>query len=264
MRRLKIDPWMAVSLVLAVILVGSLVIETRGVNLFRSRIGELKGMVKGQVVKQVSAEQIYPSFLCPCCGKPLDKNNICCEMARERINYIDSQAAEGKGKEEIILAYVKKYGLNSFVDKNQTEELKQKLIAQAPKERPIIALSPTVFDFGDVSQKKGKVFTSFALKNEGKSDLVISKLDTSCGCTFASIIFEGKQSPFFTMPGHGSENPSWEGVAIPPGNEAELKVMYDPDVHKDFRGPATREIYVYSNDPIDFEKKVTVDLNQVD
>jgi hypothetical protein len=258
MNKLKVDFWMVVSLVLGVVLVASLVSNSLGLNLVNT------GGWRELNVKSVSAQEIYPLFFCPCCGKPLDKNNICCEMAQERINFIDSLAAEGKAEKEIILAYVKKYGLNSFVDKNKAEEVKVELVKTAPADRPIISLSPQTYDFGDISLKKGKVFTSFTLKNEGESDLVINKLDTSCGCTFAAIVFEGSQSPFFTMPGHGSENPSWEGVAIPSGKEAELKVMYDPAVHQDFRGPATREIYVYSNDPVDFEKKVTVELDQVD
>lgn len=260
MRRLKNswkNFWAIASLVLLLTLALSLSVEFGGFRLGKS-------LPNKSAAVSVSPEKIYPLFLCPCCGKPLDKNNICCEQAKERIGFIDSLAAERKEEKEIILAYVKKYGVNSFVDKNKAEEIKEELVKTAPADRPIISLSSDSYDFGDVSQKKGKVFASFTLKNEGKSDLVISKLDTSCGCTFASIIFEGKESPFFTMPGHGSENPSWEGVAIPPGKEAELKVMYDPDVHQDFRGPATREIYVFSNDPVDFEKKVAIELEQVD
>ena len=66
------------------------------------------------------------------------------------------------------------------------------------------------------------------------------------------------------MAGHGIESPlAWE-VAIAPGESAQLKVYYDPSVHQDFRGPATREISIFSNDPIDFEKKATIELNQVD
>lgn len=251
----KLDPWILISLILAGTLVVSLIANTRGVKLFRS------GIVN---TKPVFAAEIYPLFTCPCCGKPLDKNNICCEQARERINYIDSQVSEGKTEKEITLAYVKKYGLNSFADQNKAKEMKEELVKAAPADRPIITLNPQTYDFGDVSQKKGKVYTDFALKNEGKSDLVIKRMDTSCGCTFAAIVFEGKESPYLTMPGHGYENPQWDGVTIPVGKTAKVKVMYDPDIHKDFRGPATREISIYSNDPVDFEKKVQVELNQVD
>lgn len=212
----------------------------------------------------VSADEIYPMFLCPCCGQPLDKNNICCGMAKEMIDYIDSLVAQKLPKDEIILSFVKKYGSNSFVDKNKREEYREKLIATAPADRPIIFVSPESYNLSDVSQRKGIATTLFNLKNEGRQDLIIDKLDTSCGCTSASIIYKGVEGPRFAMAGHGIESPTDWSVTIPSGESAQLKVYYDPDVHKDFRGPAIREIYIYSNDPIDFEKEVRIELNQVD
>src|SRR3989338_8820874 len=71
------------------------------------------------LIEPVSAEQVYPMFFCPCCGLPLDKNNICCEQAQERIDYIDSLTAQNLSEKEIILTYIKKYGINSFVDKQK-------------------------------------------------------------------------------------------------------------------------------------------------
>lgn len=213
----------------------------------------------------VSAEEIYPLFLCPCCGQPLDKNNICCEAAKEMVDYIDSLAAEGKSEKEIILSFVKKYGLNSFVDGTKAEELREELIKIAPEERPQIVINQETYDFGDVSQKEGIATTFFELKNNGQSDLIIDKLETSCGCTSASIVYQSKEGPKFSMPGHGinEEIEDWQ-ISIAPGASAQLKIYYDPDVHLDFRGAATREIYIYSNDPIDFQKKVKIELNQVD
>ncbi len=215
------------------------------------------------VVENVSAKEIYPLFECPCCGKSIAQ--CTCGMAKERKEYVDFLVDTKTSEEEIILAYIKKYGLNSFLDKNKQKEFREQLVATASSDRPIISLSPDSYDFGDVSQKGGKVYTYFELKNEGKNDLVIDRLDTSCGCTFAAIVFKGDESPYFTMPGHGYENSTdWEGVTISPGESAQLKIMYDPDVHKDFRGPAIREISVFSNDPIDFQKNVKIELNQVD
>ena len=165
-------------------------------------LGKNQTASSGSLIKNVSAEEIYQMFLCPCCGLPLDKNNICCEMAEERINYIDSQVETGADKNEIILAYVKKYGINSFADKTKQEEIKEELIKTAPTDRPIISPSPDSYDFKEVSQKQGKVITYFNLKNEGQSDLIITKLETSCGCTSASIIFDNQEGPIFNMPGH--------------------------------------------------------------
>ena len=89
-------------------------------------------------------------------------------------------------------------------------------------------------------------------------------MDTSCGCTSAAIVYQGKEGPRFAMAGHGIESPTDWQVVIPAGEKAQLKAYYDPNVHKDFRGAAVREIYIFSSDPIDFEKKVKVELNQVD
>lgn len=216
------------------------------------------------VVKAVSAEDIYPLFICPCCGRTIDAG--CCGMAQERMAYVDDLVADGLSEDEVVMSYIKNYGLDSFEDESQKQTFKEKLIAEAPSTRPIIVLSPDVYDFGDVSQSNGVVVTFFELTNNGKSDLVINKLETSCGCTSASIIYNGKEGPKFAMPGHGINEDipdDWQ-VSIPAGGKAQVKVYYNPDMHPDFRGIAIREIYVFSNDPIDFEKSVKVELNQVD
>ncbi|HEB01456.1 MAG TPA: DUF1573 domain-containing protein [Candidatus Portnoybacteria bacterium] len=212
--------------------------------------------------ESVLAKEVYPLFACPCCGKTIDAN--CCSMAKERKEYVDSLVKAESSKDEIILAYIKKYGLDSFKDKDKKEEFKEKLVEEAPINRPVIVINPVFYNFGDVSQKEGKVTTFFEIKNEGKQDLIIDRLDSSCGCTFASIIFKGEEGPLFAMAGHGQENPTDWKISISPGETAQLKVLYDPNVHRDFRGLAIREIYVFSNDSIDFEKKVRIELYQVD
>lgn len=211
------------------------------------------------------AQEIYPLFYCPCCGQPLDKDNICCGMAGQRIDYIDYLVQQTLSEDEIILSYVKKYGANSFMDKDKQKEFLQELVKQAPADRPIISLAPVTYDFGDVSQKRGIATTFFELKNEGNEDLIIDRLETSCGCTSVSIIYQGNEGPKFGMPGHGINEKvrNWQ-VVIPSGKTAQVKVYYDPYTHQDFRGFAIREIYVYSNDPIDWQKKVIIELNQVD
>lgn len=264
---MKNNFWKVSTLVLAILLTLSFTVNV--VLLLKSITNKTSdeiftGEISSSLIKSVSAEDIYPLFFCPCCGQPLDKNKICCGLAKERIDYIDSLVETKDSEDEIILAYVKKYGLNSFVDKNKQNEVREKLIAVAPSDRPIISFNSNSYDFGDVSQKNGEVYTYFVLKNEGKTDLVIDRLETSCGCTSASVVFQNKEGPTFTMPGHGKENPGEWQVVIPAGEIAQLKVYYDPDVHKDFRGVATREISVFSNDPIDSEKKVKIELDQVD
>jgi len=223
---------------------------------------------EASLLETVSAEEIYPLFVCPCCGKPLDKNKICCGMAKERIDYIDSQVSNGvktkASKDDIILAYVQKYGLTSFKDEAKQEEFKQRLSENAPQVRPQIVVEPTVYDFGQVSQAKGVVSTLLTLRNEGKVTLVINKMSTSCGCTSASIVYKGIEGPKFTMPGHGKENPTDWSVSIAPGDKANIKIYYDPNMHGDIRGPITRMVSIFSNDPVDFIKEAKIELKQVE
>lgn len=216
------------------------------------------------ILRIASAEDVYPLFVCPCCGKLLDKDKICCGMAKERIDYIDSQVKTKTSKDNIILAYVQKYGLNSFKDKAKREVFKQKLVERAPQIRPQIVVEPAVYDFGQVSTSKGIVSTMLALKNEGKAPLIINKMSSSCGCTSASIVYKGIEGPKFTMPGHGPKNPINWSVAIAPGDEANIKVYYDPNMHKDIRGSITRTVSIFSNDPVDFEREVRIELEQVE
>lgn len=233
-----------------------------GVNILLAQmIGDKSDNMSGALIKTVSAKELYEAFICPCCDRPIDSD--CCPMAKERKEYVDSLIETGKSEEEIMLAYVQKYGLDSFADKNKAKEFREKLVAAAPADRPVISINPSSRDLGDVSQKGGTATTSFELKNEGNKDLVINKLETSCGCTSASIIYQGKEGPTFTMPGHGEENPTDWQVTIKPQETAQLKVYYDPTAHEDLTGAVIREIYVYSNDSVDFEKEVSIGLNQV-
>jgi hypothetical protein len=214
------------------------------------------------VVKLVSAQELTDMFFCPCCNKVVTECG--CSMAAERKAFVDGVVQAGIDKDSAIMAYIKRYGLE-FIEESKKEEFRQKLIERAPASRPIIEISPQSFDFGEVSQKEGVAETVFEIKNNGQSDLVIDKLETSCGCTSASIIYQGREGPKFTMPGHGvsEEMKDWR-VIIPPADIAYLKVYYDPAVHPDFRGDVIREIYIFSNDPVDFQKKVSVELKQVD
>ena len=262
-----INIWKVSALALAIFLILSITVST--VLLLKNNNNKIS--VKGNTnsanfsfIKPVSAKEIYPLFECPCCGKAI--NQCTCSMAKEKRNYVDALAEIGKDKseDEIVLAYVQKYGLGSFLDEEKQQEFREKLIKEAPADRAIIVLTPESYDLGNVSQKKGIVTIIFGIKNDGYKDLIIDKIETSCGCTSASVVYQGEEGPKFSMPGHGINEriKDWQ-LTIEPGQEAQLKVYYDPNVHKDFRGSAIREISVFSNDPIDFEKKVKIELNLI-
>lgn len=209
-------------------------------------------------------QEYYQMFQCPCCGQPLDPDNICCGAAKERIDYIDLLVDQGLSKTDVVIKMLQKYGTFALSNEGQNllKEIKIELAKRAPKDRPIINIGPDTYDFGDVSVAKGVVSTVMTLKNDGKSDLVINNMDSSCMCTTASIIFNGVEGPIFGMSMHG--NPKGWSVTIPPGEEAQLKIYYDPTVHPEAVGQhLVRIISVFSDDPVNFEKKVRVDIDQV-
>lgn len=132
-----------------------------------------------------------------------------------------------------------------------------------PKNAPIIVIEPDYLDFGPVSQAKGTVSKTVSLSNEGNEDLIIKNMDTSCGCTSASIVFNDIEGPKFGMASHGTNPRNWEQI-IAPGESAQLKVYYDPNVHKDMRGQVERVVFVYSNDPRNNKKPVRISVLQTD
>ena len=214
------------------------------------------------LVKSAHASEIYPKFTCPCCGQPLNKEKPCCGAMEQMINYIDEQVELGKTKDEIILATTREFGLDRLIDDEDRLALKQKLADLAPADAPRIEIKETSRDLGTVNQKQGVVTTDFEFGNSGKSDLLINKLSSSCGCTSANIIYEGKVGPKFSMEGHGQQNPTdWE-ISISPGDKAILRIYYDPRVHPDLVGAVTRTVSILSNDPVEFEKQVTITLEQ--
>ncbi len=211
---------------------------------------------------QVSYDEIYNIFQCPCCGEPISAK--CCELAIERKAYADGLIDSGMSKMQVISKYVARYGMDSFRDEAAKAEFREYLIKNAPKDRPQINVFPVSADLGNVSVRGGVIETIFHIKNEGKKELVITNLATSCGCTTASLVVNGVEGPRFGMDmGEGSGPADWS-ARLAPGETAILKVYYDPTVHPDLRGYIIREVYIYSNDPIDPVATVRIRLNQVD
>ena len=128
---------------------------------------------------------------------------------------------------------------------------------------PRITINPLEYDFGDVSMKEGVAKTVMTIKNEGDSNLVIKDMETSCGCTSATVEKNGKEGPVFGMKGHIPTPVSWTET-LKPGETAILNVYYDPLVHPELRGPVTRLVTLYSNDPAVPGKEVKIFVNQVD
>lgn len=100
------------------------------------------------------------------------------------------------------------------------------------------------FDWGDIQYSGPKAIKTFKIKNNGTENLRLGKIKTSCTCTTAQLIIDGKESPLFSM--HGIAD--WIGEVLP-SKEAELKVVFDQTFHGPSGvGPIERFINVETND----------------
>ncbi len=105
-------------------------------------------------------------------------------------------------------------------------------------------VSERTFDWGNIPYSGEKATKTFTIKNSGSDALKLSGIKTSCTCTKAQILIEGKTSPYFSM--HSTSG--WVGE-IPPGKEAELLVIFDQAFHGPSGvGPIERLISLNTND----------------
>ena len=104
--------------------------------------------------------------------------------------------------------------------------------ASTPREVPADQPQPNVdtpqlsYKFGSVSRRP-KVQQTFPIQNKGDEPLVVSWVGTSCGCTVGQL----------------------SSSVIPPGQRADLTVIFDTAFHAETVGPVTRVVWVDSNDP---------------
>ena len=88
---------------------------------------------------------------------------------------------------------------------------------------PKIVFVEKTFNFGETDYNE-KVVHVFKFKNEGKSDLIIRKIRTTCGCTTVAP----------------------ENTTIKPGESSSFKAIFNPGSRT---GIQRKSIYVISNDP---------------
>lgn len=242
-----------------------------GIVLFPAISGYLNNkMIESKLSKRTSLQpdsktpqEYYQMFQCSCCGKPIDAG--CCGMATQAKKYLDNLLLEGYEGDEVAYRMVKKFGFDILMDSSMEPEIREYIKSQAPENPPTIEIDNPKYDFGTISQKDGIATTEFTIRNTGGSDLIIENMDTSCMCTSASLIQDGKEGPRFSMSMHG-DNPEDYELVIPPGETVQLKVYYDPMAHGKQKKPEariTREVTVISNDPVDFQKNVRIELIQV-
>ncbi len=126
-------------------------------------------------------------------------------------------------------------------------------------DNPKLEISSTEYDFGTVSQSKGIISTDLLITNKDNKDITIDELSTSCMCTSAQIIKDGKEGQMYGMD-MGGNNPKDGSTAIAPNGTATLRIYYDPNMHKDLKGPVTRVVSIFSSAGT---QAVKIKLNQV-
>ena len=84
------------------------------------------------------------------------------------------------------------------------QSLEMEAEPKAEKGVPVLAFTQSQFDFGDI-QQGDKVTHVFKFKNEGTTPLIISNVQTTCGCTV----------------------PEWPKEPIAPGKESEIKATFN-------------------------------------
>ena len=88
---------------------------------------------------------------------------------------------------------------------------------------PVFDIEDTRYDFGEIKQRE-KADIQFEFKNTGKSDLVIRKIRSSCGCTTVTPA----------------------NTTIKPGESSTIKAVFDAGMRK---GRQHKVITVITNDP---------------
>jgi len=88
---------------------------------------------------------------------------------------------------------------------------------------PVFDIENTRYDFGEINQRE-KADIQFEFKNSGKSDLIIRKVRSSCGCTTVTPA----------------------NTTIKPGESSTIKAVFDAGVRK---GKQHKVITVITNDP---------------
>jgi hypothetical protein len=140
---------------------------------------------------------------------------------------------------KIKLNGVLQENLYYYVSANLVEDFSS-LTKEQLDNAPVFKVQSTTVDLGKI---KGSTQNEvvFNFKNEGKSDLMLRFIRSTCGCTAV------QQGP--------------QGVGIKPGESSTIKAVFNSG---SYSGKVTKAIYVYTNDPKNSEMvlMLTADVEQ--
>ncbi len=125
--------------------------------------------------------------------------------------------------------------VSSYGDRQEVKTLPGKL-----------EISTLKYDFGTIGLDN--VSHTFVAKNTGEGPVNITQVSTSCGCTTAKLIKDGKSSVKFGMD-HGNLPPA--NMELEPGEEVEIEVTYNPLAHglSKAKGYFNRLVYIKTDNP---------------
>jgi len=120
-----------------------------------------------------------------------------------------------------------------------------------------LEVSETSWDFGTVSMKDGIATKEIELSNPSASPVTITRMETSCMCTEATIVrADGSRGATKGMQGHGGTPYLTE--EIPPGGHVTIEVAFDPNAHgPNAVGPIRRTVSIGT----DSTSEPTITLN---
>jgi hypothetical protein len=125
------------------------------------------------------------------------------------------------------------HDMNNLPDSSQIHP--HTLAADEPQ--PNVDLPLLRWDWGTIPVIP-PVAQTFPIQNTGDEPLIITSVVSSCGCTTASL----------------------SSSVIPPGQRADLKVVFDPNFHETV-GPVTRLVWLQTNDPDQPLIEIRLDAN---
>lgn len=201
---------------------------------------------------------IYSKLKCCPCRESFDK--CTCPEAKEMKAYIDALLESGASKEDIFYKVAKKFSLNTILDTQMKAEVEKRLIEDAGKKRPQFSFDSSVFNFGEVSKKQGKVSKIFKFTNKGSVPLIIKSMKTSCPCASVSLKVNKVKSPYFGTEGSPGD---WQSE-IKPQESGELELMVDFASAHVQTGKLIRDASLISNDPVYPEVTVRVEAEVKD
>ncbi len=114
--------------------------------------------------------------------------------------------------------------------------------SNSDSQRPKVTTDSSFQDLGKmkISDEKTAVFT---VTNSGSKPLILSKINSSCDCTFGKVTINGTSSPELGM----HSRSTWQGT-VESGKEAKVEVIYRPSIMP-VKGEVGREVYITTNDP---------------